>query len=255
MENSSNNVNSNPDCQQNQIQAENAIGRSSSSQERRQDHGNSKSNNHEQRRSDRDISNGLDRRQSQESKASQRNSHQLGRQSSDGDSSQRAHRRNESDSRLGLLRRQHTDVALARRSDVYRNSKVELAFPVPRSDVAGEPVLTDFVPVVGEERQRSTNESSRPELRRQVSLDGDLHAISSAGGSGREPARHEWNQRREKTDVDLRRAELRNELERWRVNPQEGRSRDSVSSQPQVPAHQVSWCGFILPATSCMLRC
>nr|XP_027215073.1 mitogen-activated protein kinase kinase kinase kinase 4-like [Penaeus vannamei] len=235
VENIPNNVTSNPDCQQNQILAENASGRSSKSHEG----GSAKSEvSHDKRRADRDLANGLDRRPSQEQKLSQRNSHQLGRQSSDGDSSQRAHRRNESDSRLGLLRRQHTDVALARRSDVYRNSKVEISFPANRSDVtssvAGEPVLTDFIPVTGDERQRSSGESGRPELRRQVSLDGDLN---SAGGSGREPPRHEWNQRREKTDVDLRRAELRNELERWRVNPQEGRSRDSVSSQ-QLPAHQ-----------------
>lgn len=248
VENTPNNVTSNPDCQQNQILAENASGRSSKSHER----GSAKSEvSHDKRRADRDMANGLDRRPSQEQKPSLRNSHQLGRQSSDGDSSQRAHRRNESDSRLGLLRRQHTDVALARRSDVYRNSKVEISFPASRSDVtssvAGEPVLTDFVPVAGDERQRSSGESGRPELRRQVSLDGDL---SSAGGSGREPPRHEWNQRREKTDVDLRRAELRNELERWRVNPQEGRSRDSVSSQQQLPAHQVSWCGFNLPAAT-----
>lgn len=219
--------------------------------------------NRERRRSGRDFANGHDSRNAQDPKPSQRNSKQLIHQSSDGDLNQRAHRRNESDSRLGLLRRQHTDVALARRSDVYRNSKVELAFPPARAEVtaslAGEPVLTDFMAVT-DEHQRLAAEASRGgeggrgELRRQVSLDGDLNTTSSSSSAGgREPARHEWNQRREKTDVDLRRAELRSELEQWRVNAPAGRGREGIS-HPGQASQQVSGCARTSSLTDSSLQ-
>lgn len=262
VENIDNNINRNNDYQQTLTKVENPPGRSSglNNQECGEDFSPSWNNmNHEQRKSNKDFANGHDSRPVQDPKPVQRNSHQLIHQSSDGDLSQRAHRRNESDSRLGLLRRQHTDVALARRSDVYRNSKVEISFPIARSEVttsvAGEPVLTDFMAKIGDEHQRSFGESGRSELRRQVSLDGDLHAVSSSGSAGREHARHEWNQRREKTDVDLRRAELRNELEQWRVTPQVGYGRDNATNHQEGPAHQVSWCGYISPHKSCMTYC
>ncbi|KAG0717624.1 Mitogen-activated protein kinase kinase kinase kinase 4 [Chionoecetes opilio] len=84
----------------------------------------------------------------------------------------------------------------------------------------GEPLLTDFLALVGCEGG----------LRRQSSLDGELPGVGRGGGGG---GGVEWGPRREKTEVDLRRGELRTELERWRVGggaqPQE-RTRGLESS-------------------------
>lgn len=78
-----------------------------------------------------------------------------------------AHRRNESDSRIGLLRRQHTDVAIARRSHLFGRSGSILGSD-SRSSEATEPVmLTNFVSV-----------ADRGSLKRQTSLDSDLHLSS-----------------------------------------------------------------------------
>ncbi|KAF2360776.1 hypothetical protein FHG87_008466 [Trinorchestia longiramus] len=82
---------------------------------------------------------------------------------SDTTSSPAQHRRNESDSRVGLLRRQHTDIALARRSHLFGGRGGG-----PRDEA--QVVLTNFV---------AMGDTSRNSLRRQSSLDSDLH-ISSA---------------------------------------------------------------------------
>ncbi|KAB7496320.1 Traf2 and NCK-interacting protein kinase [Armadillidium nasatum] len=138
----------------------------------------------------------------------------------------KAHRRNDSEPPAGPLRRQHTDGVLARRSEMVRTSRIELALQggarnnaqVPKSN-KGEPVLMDYAIHRAEE--------VRPPLRRQVSLDSELNATSADKSPG--GGRHEWGgPRREKTDLEYRRAELRSELERRRV------SRDGApSSQRQ----------------------
>lgn len=128
----------------------------------------------------------------------------------------KAHRRNDSEPPAGPLRRQHTDGVLARRSEMVRTSRIELALQggarnnvqVPKSN-KGEPVLMDYALHRGEE--------VRPPLRRQVSLDSELNATSADKSPG--GGRHEWGgPRREKTDLEYRRAELRSELERRRVS-------------------------------------
>lgn len=138
----------------------------------------------------------------------------------------RVHRRNDSDSRVGGAtpsRRPHTDGALVRRSELVCSSRLELALQGGRNAEAGkgaEPVLTDYNPRPGEEARP-------PPLRRQVSLDSELNA----SGADRGPVpreRREWGPRREKTDLELRRAELRSELERRRV------SRDDLALRHEV---------------------
>lgn len=191
------------------------------------------------------IHNGIERisqdnhKHRQESRNS-RNSQQLGRQASDGDASQRAHRRNESDSRIGLLRRQHTDLALARRSEMYRNSKIELTFGGNASDAPspnpGEPILTDFAPIRLNDSKNS-QKNHQDELRRQTSLDGDLHRTGSPS-SARDFRKPDRGQRREKTDVESRKAELRSELDRRRINA-EGKEQEEVSISTNN--QQVSW--------------
>ncbi|XP_050693897.1 serine/threonine-protein kinase mig-15-like [Eriocheir sinensis] len=147
-------------------------------------------------------------------------------QSSDSDliaTAQHHHRRNDSDSRIGLLRRHHTDLTPTPQPTQPGSKPAPAPSPSRRSEVTqasdpSEPILTDFLGLPGD--------LNRMELRRQGSLD-DFPGLSGSGGSAGGGARPDWGPRREKTDVDLRRAELRNDLERWRA------SRQVDSRQPQ----------------------
>ena len=210
-------------------------------------------------------------RNNKESRSS-RHSQQLGRQASENDAiSQKAHRRNESDSRIGLLRRQHTDIALARRSEMYRNSKVDMAlggipnssdFPSATTD-SGEPILTDFIHRNNSNKMYNHNnhrKNNHEEMRRQVSLDSDLHTLSSSNNSSIwDSPKFDWAQRREKSDVELRKAELRSELDRHRIDAEshsKHHHRESVISSNSSSTtnnnssssivQQVSWEFFFL---------
>lgn len=102
-----------------------------------------------------------------------------------------AHRRNESDSRIGLLRRQHTDIAMARRSHLFgRSGSILGDAPIDKTGVSnGEPILTNFVNV--------GDKNSLGSLRRQSSLDSDLHLSShsnSVEGLSDRPFLHQQQQ-------------------------------------------------------------
>lgn len=85
------------------------------------------------------------------------------------------HRRNESDSRIGLLRRQHTDVAIARRSHLFSRSSSILGNETKPSQTAEPVLLTNFVSVA---------DRGGASLRRQSSLDSDLHLSSYDSTTG-----------------------------------------------------------------------
>lgn len=114
------------------------------------------------------------------------------------------HRRKDSDPRAGQLRRQHTDQGLP----TPRLSRGDMGRP-------SDPILTDFMPLAGE------GAGGRGQLRRQASLDADLHDPSrSHPYQHPQPYQpHLHQHRRQNTDLDLRRAQLRSDLQQWRLTP------------------------------------